>query len=170
MYVYIVSLVLFKYLLSVDIKCGIDHCFNYRYLFLCVCDLYVYEYSCITACIWVLNNLAYWWSFIFPSCTQHLQVEDTEKKKKTGDKRTARELLGFMKSAGVLSVDVVKSLSFILGASVQGEKLVSFFDFFMYVQNSPPPFCETSCYASIRDTFVYFSWLNTIGIFPLCDP
>ncbi|XP_069995433.1 TBCC domain-containing protein 1-like [Penaeus vannamei] len=52
----------------------------------------------------------------------HLQVEDTEKKKKTGDKRTARELLGFMKSAGVLSVDVVKSLSFILGASVQGEK------------------------------------------------
>ncbi|XP_042219740.1 TBCC domain-containing protein 1-like isoform X1 [Homarus americanus] len=52
----------------------------------------------------------------------HLQVEDTEKKKKSGDKRTPRELLGFMKSAGVLSVDVVKSLGFIIGTSLQGDK------------------------------------------------
>ncbi|KAK8747956.1 hypothetical protein OTU49_016242 [Cherax quadricarinatus] len=52
----------------------------------------------------------------------HLQVEDTEKKKKSSDKRTPRELLGFMKSAGVLSVDVVRSLGFIIGTSVQGEK------------------------------------------------
>lgn len=52
----------------------------------------------------------------------HLQVEDNEKKKKVADKRTTRELLSFMKSAGVLSVDVVKSLGLILGASVRGEK------------------------------------------------
>lgn len=50
----------------------------------------------------------------------HLHVE--EKKKKCGEKRTARELLGFMKSAGVLSTEVVRALSFIIGASVKGEK------------------------------------------------
>ncbi|KAK3886368.1 hypothetical protein Pcinc_009472 [Petrolisthes cinctipes] len=52
----------------------------------------------------------------------HLQVEDTEKKRRSSEKRTSRELLGFMKSAGVLSEHVVKSLAFIIGASVQGEK------------------------------------------------
>ncbi|XP_050728690.1 TBCC domain-containing protein 1-like isoform X4 [Eriocheir sinensis] len=52
----------------------------------------------------------------------HLLVEDTEKRKSSSDRRTARELLGFMKTAGVLSVDVVRSLGFIIGASVQGEK------------------------------------------------
>ncbi|XP_068247049.1 TBCC domain-containing protein 1-like isoform X2 [Palaemon carinicauda] len=52
----------------------------------------------------------------------HLQVEDSEKKKKVADKRSSRELLSFMKSAGVLSIDVVKSLGLILGASVRGEK------------------------------------------------
>ncbi|CAL4096117.1 unnamed protein product, partial [Meganyctiphanes norvegica] len=50
----------------------------------------------------------------------HLHVE--EKKKKCGEKRTARELLGFMKSAGVLSTEVVRALSFIIGASIKGEK------------------------------------------------
>ncbi|XP_071525215.1 TBCC domain-containing protein 1-like isoform X4 [Panulirus ornatus] len=52
----------------------------------------------------------------------HLQIEDTEKKKKSSEKRTPRELLCFMKSAGVLSVDVVKSLGFVIGTSVQGDK------------------------------------------------
>ncbi|KAG0718823.1 TBCC domain-containing protein 1 [Chionoecetes opilio] len=52
----------------------------------------------------------------------HLQVEDTEKRKSSADRRSARELLGFMKTAGVLSVEVVRSLSFIIGATVQGEK------------------------------------------------
>lgn len=55
---------------------------------------------------------------------KHLLVEDTEKRKSSADRRTARELLGFMKTAGVLSVDVVRSLGFIIGASVQGEKYV----------------------------------------------
>ncbi|KAK7047731.1 hypothetical protein SK128_005669, partial [Halocaridina rubra] len=52
----------------------------------------------------------------------HLQVEDCEKKKKTADKRTARELLSFMKSAGVLSVDVVRAFALIIGASIRGDK------------------------------------------------
>ena len=45
-----------------------------------------------------------------------------DKKKKNSEKRNSRELLGFMKTAGVLSTEVVESLGFVIGALVEGER------------------------------------------------